>query len=83
MSNEKYARILLSGIYSQDRLMKTAERMMGIVGRELPKLLPGAETGVLSIRSWLRATPAEVHYKDQNVWMEFHRTTTPMKPRWR
>lgn len=70
VSNEKYARILLSGIYSRDRLMKTAERMTGIVGRELPKLLPGAEPEFFQYEVGSEPHRLMVKYKGQDVWVD-------------
>ena len=39
--------------------MKTAERMMGIVGRRVAETSARRGAGVLSIRSWLGAAPAD------------------------
>jgi hypothetical protein len=44
VSSEKYARILLSGIYSSERLRTSASRMAETLQSELKNLLPEAET---------------------------------------
>ena len=43
---------------------------MGIVGRELPKLLPGAEPEFFQYEVGSEPHRLMVNYKDQNVWVD-------------
>lgn len=43
VTDEQYARVLLAGLYSEERLKTIAERMAATIERELPKAIPEAE----------------------------------------
>jgi hypothetical protein len=70
VSHDKYARFMLAGKYSAERMKITAERIAGTIERELSKLLPDAEPAYFQYEVGPEPHRLMVKYKDQNVWVD-------------